>query len=244
MATFIKTGFWEKRINPKQGYKGELNLDLLIQQNAPPSSVATDGGSLYSTDPAAGPGFSTNGGIFLGQQAGLNTANANSSNFLGINAGRDATNANESNFLGPGAGFSAANAQFSNFFGPSAGAGATGANNSNFLGNNAGYLTTSANNSNFLGQNAGSQATSANNSNFLGNSAGKNSTGNNVNAFGVSAGEGNTLSGKTIFSNTSMPSYADHTAAAAAITVALGASAGDTYLYHNQATNSIGAVRL
>jgi hypothetical protein len=41
-----------------------------------------------------------------------------------------------------------------------------------------------------------------------------------------------------------MPSFADHTAAALAITVALGASAGDTYLYHNQATNSIGAVRL
>jgi hypothetical protein len=27
MPTFIKTGFWEKRNLPKQGYKGELNLD-------------------------------------------------------------------------------------------------------------------------------------------------------------------------------------------------------------------------
>jgi hypothetical protein len=27
MPTFIKTGFWEKRTLPKQGYKGELNLD-------------------------------------------------------------------------------------------------------------------------------------------------------------------------------------------------------------------------
>ena len=41
-----------------------------------------------------------------------------------------------------------------------------------------------------------------------------------------------------------MPSFADHTAAAAAITVLLGASVDCTYLYHNQATNSIGAVRL
>ena len=36
----------------------------------------------------------------------------------------------------------------------------------------------------------------------------------------------------------------DFTAASAAITVVLGGSAGSTYLYHDQATNSIGAVRL
>lgn len=34
MATFIKTGFWEKRTKPAQGYKGELNLDQLIQSNS------------------------------------------------------------------------------------------------------------------------------------------------------------------------------------------------------------------
>lgn len=31
MSTFIKTGYWEQRVLPKQGYKGELNLDLLIK---------------------------------------------------------------------------------------------------------------------------------------------------------------------------------------------------------------------
>ncbi len=46
------------------------------------------------------------------------------------------------------------------------------------------------------------------------------------------------------FSNASMPTFANHAAAALAITTALGAVAGNTYLYHNQATNSIGAVRL
>jgi hypothetical protein len=65
-----------------------------------------------------------------------------------------------------------------------------------------------------------------------------------VNAFGNGAGLGNTLNGMTIFSNTSIPTYADFTAASAAITVGLGATAGCTYLYHDQATNSIGAVRL
>ena len=70
MATFIKTGFWEKRTNPPQGYKGELNLEQLIQQNAGGGSIATDGSSLYSTSPSTS-GFSTNNGIFLGANAAV-----------------------------------------------------------------------------------------------------------------------------------------------------------------------------
>ena len=40
MPTFIKTGFWENRILPKQGYKGELNLDLLISTLVPAVTYA------------------------------------------------------------------------------------------------------------------------------------------------------------------------------------------------------------
>lgn len=80
--------------------------------------------------------------------------------------------------------------------------------------------------------------------NALGWEAAKTNTGNDVNAFGTGAGYGNTISGATIFSNASLPSYANYAAAAAAITVLLGATANCTYLYHDQATNSIGAVRL
>jgi hypothetical protein len=40
MPTFIKTGFWEKRILPKQGYKGELNLDYLISTLVPAVTYA------------------------------------------------------------------------------------------------------------------------------------------------------------------------------------------------------------
>jgi hypothetical protein len=69
-------------------------------------------------------------------------------------------------------------------------------------------------------------------------------TGSEVTAFGTGAAQGNTLSGVTVFSNLTLPTYADHAAAALAITVLLGATPGCTYLYHNQATNSIGAVRL
>jgi len=181
---------------------------------------------------------------FFGTNAGSSATNAYYSNFLGRYAGEGATNAYQSNFIGAQAGYEATNANNSNFIGGDAGANATNANASNFIGTVAGANATDAYNSNFLGNSAGFQAINAHESNFFGTSAGQNSTGNNVNAFGANAGNGNALNGQTIFSNASMPSFADHTAAAAAITVALGASAGSTYLYHNQATDSIGAVRL
>ena len=80
--------------------------------------------------------------------------------------------------------------------------------------------------------------------NAMGSGALENNTGSNVNAFGNQAGSGNQINGATIFSNASMPSYADYAAASAAITTGAGGTVGCTYLYHDQATNSIGAVRL
>jgi hypothetical protein len=181
---------------------------------------------------------------FFGTDAGLGATDAQSSNFIGLAAGSGATDASNSNFLGESAGKDATNADNSNFFGNESGQDAVNAANSNFFGNNAGFEATDAEQSNFFGLNAGSGAINAYNSNFLGANAGQNSSGNNVNAFGQLAGLANALDGQTIFSNASMPSFADHAAAAAAITVLLGASAGSTYLYHNQDTDSIGAVRL
>lgn len=40
MPTFIKTGFWENRTLPKQGYKGELNLDYLVSTLIPAVTYA------------------------------------------------------------------------------------------------------------------------------------------------------------------------------------------------------------
>ena len=42
MSTFIKPTLWEVRTNPAQGYKGELNLDRLIESKIPAPT------SLYS----------------------------------------------------------------------------------------------------------------------------------------------------------------------------------------------------
>jgi hypothetical protein len=204
-----------------------------------------NGNSLFSTG-LTGTGASSiaDASNFFGEDAGNGATDADNSNFFGLSAGNGATDADNSNFFGLSAGSGATDAAYSNFFGQNVGISATNAQFSNFFVANAGYGATNASYSNFFGLEAGSLALNANNSNFFGQSAGKNSSGNNVNAFGASAGLANTLSGQTIFSNASMPSFADHAAAAAAITVLLGASAGSTYLYHNQATDSIGAVRL
>ena len=187
---------------------------------------------------------SANNSNFIGNQAGNSATNAYQSNFFGLYAGYNATGASDSNFMGYSAGFQATNANTSNFLGSNAGYYATNSYQSNFFGYQAGYQATNARNSNFLGHSAGYNASGANNSNFLGYQAGSGSTGNNVNAFGASAGKGNTLNGQTIFSNTSLPSYADRSAATTAITVPNGASAGSTYLYYNEATFAIEGVRL
>jgi hypothetical protein len=144
-----------------------------------------------------------------------------------------------------------------NFQGTGAGVGNTGSE-VNALGTNAGSLNTkdylnaigyraAYNNSGTYVNAFGPLSASSNtgdNVNAFGQAAAQNNTGDNVNAFGNSAGVGNTLSGMTIFQNTSMPSYFNYAAAAAAITVGLGAIVGNTYLYYDQTTKSIGAVRL
>jgi hypothetical protein len=121
-------------------------------------------------------------------------------------------------------------------------AGKTLTNDANFQGINAGLNNTGAHIVG-LGESAGSDNTGGSNV-FLGWAAGASNTGSNVVSLGLFAGIGNTQSSRFIVANTEMPTFANHAAAALAITVPLGASAGSTYMYHNQATNSIGAVRL
>jgi hypothetical protein len=77
---------------------------------------------------------------------------------------------------------------------------------------------------------------------IIGHNAGANNEGENSVILGVEAGIGNTISGSFIISNYSLPSYLDYAAADAAISGS--GAAGNTYLYHDQTTNSIGAVRL
>jgi hypothetical protein len=125
------------------------------------------------------------------------------------------------------------------------------------IGSSAGRNNTQNDNI-FIGENAGRTNTGPNNI-AIGLDACKSNSGSFVIAIGDSAAESNTgdlvialgnksisnaQSNRFIIDNDYLPTFADHAAAALAITVPLGAIAGNTYLYHNQATDSIGAVRL
>lgn len=84
--------------------------------------------------------------------------------------------------------------------------------------------------------------------NAIGYNAAYENKADNVIALGTTAGQNNDLAKSVIISNVELPTFADYTAAtdplsAVSITVANGATSG-TYLFHNQATNSIGAVRI
>ena len=75
----------------------------------------------------------------------------------------------------------------------------------------------------------------------IGEQAANSNSGSDVVAIGKNAGFANTLSSVFILSNNELPSFLDFTVASAV----LGAGvSGSTYLYHDQTTNSIGAVRI
>jgi hypothetical protein len=92
-----------------------------------------------------------------------------------------------------------------------------------------------------LGLTAG-QSSTGNDCIFVGQQSGNNNTGDDVIGLGYSAASNNTLSGMFVIAQSHMPSYADATAAATAITVALGAHSGDYYLYHDQSDDTIKAI--
>jgi hypothetical protein len=123
--------------------------------------------------------------------------------------------------------------------GNQAGSGNTG-DNLVALGLGAG-LNNTANNLVALGLGAGVSNTGLNLI-AIGKSAAYDNTGLNVIALGNAAANNNTLSGMFVISNSCMPSYADATAAATAITLALGASPSCYYLYHDQSDDTIKAV--
>jgi hypothetical protein len=84
--------------------------------------------------------------------------------------------------------------------------------------------------------------------NAIGYNAAYENKADNVIALGTTAGQNNDLAKSVIISNVELPTFADYAAATdplsiTSITTANGATSG-TYLFHNQATNSIGAVRI
>jgi hypothetical protein len=147
---------------------------------------------------------------------------------------------NANNFQGTDAGYDNTGSNI-NGFGDLAAYQNSG-NNVNAFGSQTGFDNTGYN-VNAFGDNA-ALGNTGDDVNAFGTRAAINNIGSDVNAFGKDAGNGNQLSGQTIFSNTSMPSYATYAAAAADITTANGASAGSTYLFYNDDKKTIDAIRL
>ncbi len=100
--------------------------------------IDVSGSSLYSTNPAAGPGFSTDNGIFLGAAAGQNSNGSYRSIFLGLEAGRS-SNAGDAFFAGTGAGKFSTNCYSSFFIGTEAGMNANNTYRTICMGFRSGY---------------------------------------------------------------------------------------------------------
>ena len=183
-------------------------------------------------------------GVFLGVSAGIdnigsnviaintNSANNNSGNNV-IAIGQDAaTNNTKDKLIGVGIG-----AGFGNKGDEVIGIGINAAN-----GNKIGADYVIAVGSGAAQNNEGSLVTA------LGIAAATGNKKSNVIALGTQAGLNNNRAQSVIISNSELPTFLDYAAATdplslVSITVANGATTG-TYLFHNEATNSIGAVRI
>jgi hypothetical protein len=159
--------------------------------------------------------------IFMGTDAGLNNTGSNYVVAIGSQAAL-LNSGSHVNAVGPGAAINNSGI------------------NVDALGELAANLN-SGNNVTALGYNAAN----SNSGDFvvgLGQDAAVGNSVNYVLALGPNAAVSNALTISTIISNQVLPTYANH-AAAVLVIVAPTATTG-TYLYHNQATDSIGAVRI
>lgn len=191
----------------------------------------------------AGSGTSVTNSVFIGTQAGKGSVITQDSHFIGNLAGLEANNTNRATFIGGYSGYQATSCHGSLYVGYNSGKSSSNSYSSVFIGEFAGGLTMNVRESIIIGFNAGYES-SGNNVIALGRTSARRNSGNNVIALGNAAARDNTLSGQTIFSNATLPSYANRSAATTAITVANGASAGDTYLYYNSSNFQIEGVRL
>jgi hypothetical protein len=155
-------------------------------------------------------------------------------------------NGNYNTLIGQGAGNSS-NAQFIIGIGYNA-AEAIDANSilTICIGTGAGIRSNGSYNT-FIGQDAGRDSI-MNNSLAIGNNSGLNCTGNDCIYLGSNAGRqtigGNAINNNTIIRTDFLPGFANHAAAAAAITVSNGGAVDNTYLYRNTNNNTIGFISL
>lgn len=225
------------------GQKGVLeyyNFTLTFVNDNVANIIKIDGGnSINSLGLDAGSSSTGSNINAFGEQSAQNNT-GNDINAIGRRAAIDNSGFNI-NVFGNDAGNSNSGTSV-NAFGSTAAIN-NGGNEVNALGSGAAD-TNQGSGVNALGSGAAAGNT-GNNVNAFGDNAATNNTSNDVNAFGKNAGLGNTMvGGNTIFSNDSLPAYANAAAGIAAITVLNGAVAGNTYLYYDISSNVVRAKRL
>jgi len=112
---------------------------ILNKPTISPQVIAVSGSTLYSTNPVAGPNFSTSNSVIFGNSAGTNSgSNSFNVQFIGQSAGQNASSAYYSTFIGLNAGRNATNGRGSVYIGPFAGVDHPNAFEAVFIGNGAG----------------------------------------------------------------------------------------------------------
>ena len=182
--------------------------------------------------------------IGLGRRTAFQSNNINNCILLGMETGQALQNSSDTIAIGYAAAYQANDLTQSICIGRDAGNNNSNSGNAVFIGNAAGRNSLLNNQSIFIGNQAGENADGSNSSIYIGVQAGLNSAGSNTICLGAAAGIGNQLSSMTIFSNSSLPAYANRAAALVAITIPNGAVANNTYFYYNQTTFAIEGVRL
>ena len=175
--------------------------------------------------------------IFMGTDAGLNNTGSNYVVAIGSQAA-ELNSGSHVNAVGPGAAFNN-----SGDYVDALGELAAYLNSGDFV-TALGYNAANSNSGDHV-VGLGKDAAVGNSGDYvaaLGDNAAVANSVNYVLALGPNAGTTNALTISTIISNQVLPTYANH-AAALLVIVAPTATTG-TYLYHNQATDSIGAVRI
>jgi hypothetical protein len=130
-------------------------LDLLNLPFIAPQIIAVSGTTLYSTNPAAGPNFSTNNVIAFGGGAGANSTFGDNSTYLGSLAGNSAAFSGSVFFAGRGAGRNATSCSDSFFIGTEAGMNASNSFRTIAIGFRSAYDQDSSQESTFIGHGSG-----------------------------------------------------------------------------------------
>jgi hypothetical protein len=143
--------------------------------------------------------------LFLGQDAGLNTASATTiqaanNTFVGYQAGYSNTTGTSNLFYGASAGYSNTTGDVNIYIGEKAGYSSTTASFNTYIGQNAGYSTTTGFANLFIGNSTGADNTTGQQNIYLGASAfQQNSTGSNNTIIGVFAGLNNITGSGNVF---------------------------------------------